>query len=148
VTGAQYTKNYEFEYTFTHAAWGTAKVVFTSVIGHLISTDFEPRYKGWESCQPAELFEARIVNYVADVSFPLACLMVRHVDRLVKDKKAIADNIKRQARYAKTLYIWTDCDREGEHIGSEIRDLALQSNNRLEVMRAKFNNIERAYDPC
>jgi len=71
-------------------------------------------------------------------------LLVQNVDRLVKDKKAIADNIKRQARYAKTLYIWTDCDREGEHIGSEIRDLALQSNNRLEVMRAKFNNIERA----
>ena len=63
---------------------------------------------------------------------------------MVQDKKAIADNIKRQARYAKALYIWTDCDREGEHIGGEIRDLAVESNGRIQVMRAKFSNIERA----
>jgi len=62
----------------------------------------------------------------------------------LQDKRAIAENIKRQARYAKALYIWTDCDREGEHIGGEIRDLAVESNARIQVMRAKFSNIERA----
>lgn len=59
--------------------------------------------------------------------------------------KPIAKNIETQARYAKALYIWTDCDREGEHIGSEIRSYALKGNSRIEVKRAKFSNVERAY---
>ena len=65
------------------------------------------------------------------------------IDRL-KDKKAIADNITKQARYAKALFIWTDCDREGEHIGSEVRQAALEGNSRLQVKRARFSNTERA----
>lgn len=42
------------------------------------------------------------------------------------------------------MYIWTDCDREGEHIGSEIKDVAIKAKPNLEVKRAKFSNIERA----
>jgi DNA topoisomerase III len=61
-----------------------------------------------------------------------------------QDKKAIARNIEAQARSARALFIWTDCDREGEHIGSEVRAAALKGNSRLEVKRAKFSNIERA----
>lgn len=58
----------------------------------------------------------------------------------------MAKNIEKEARGAKYLYIWTDCDREGEHIGTEIRDIALKVNSRLEVKRAKFSNIERGYE--
>ena len=61
-----------------------------------------------------------------------------------QDKKAIASNIESQARNAQILYIWTDCDREGENIGTEIRDIALKVNPRLRVCRARFSNIERA----
>lgn len=68
------------------------------------------------------------------------CLIV------LEDKKAVADNITKQARYAKALFIWTDCDREGEHIGSEVRQAAFKGNPRLEVKRAQFSNTERAYD--
>ena len=50
----------------------------------------------------------------------------------------------KQARYAKALFIWTDCDREGEHIGSEVRQAALEGNPRLQVKRARFSNTERA----
>lgn len=60
-----------------------------------------------------------------------------------QDKKAIAKNIEAGARNATALFIWTDCDREGEHIGTEIRDVALKANRRLEVKRARFSNIER-----
>lgn len=60
-----------------------------------------------------------------------------------QDKKVIAKNIETESRGAGVLYIWTDCDREGEHIGTEIRDIALRVNSRLEVKRAKFSNIER-----
>ena len=62
-----------------------------------------------------------------------------------KEKQAIADNITQQARYSKALFIWTDCDREGEHIGSEVRKAAIKGNSRLEVKRARFSNIERSY---
>ena len=41
-----------------------------------------------------------------------------------QDKKAVASNIEAQAKYASILFIWTDCDREGEHIGTEIRKQA------------------------
>jgi DNA topoisomerase-3 len=61
-----------------------------------------------------------------------------------QDKYGMAKNIENQARYAKALFIWTDCDREGEHIGSEVRAAARKGNGRIEVKRAKFSNIERA----
>ena len=63
----------------------------------------------------------------------------------IQDKKAIADNITAQARYAKALFIWTDCDREGEHIGAEVRQSAYKGNGTIEVKRAQFSNTERAY---
>ncbi|KAH0542900.1 hypothetical protein FGG08_002760 [Glutinoglossum americanum] len=62
-----------------------------------------------------------------------------------KPNSAIADNINREARNAKALFIWTDCDREGEYIGSEVSQIALKANPNLEVKRAKFSNIERAH---
>ena len=60
-----------------------------------------------------------------------------------QDKKPIADNIAKQARYAQALFIWTDCDREGEHIGGEVREAAQQGNPRIQVKRAQFSNSER-----
>lgn len=56
----------------------------------------------------------------------------------------MSSNIERLARGARALFIWTDCDREGEYIGSEVKREALKGNNRLEVKRARFSNIERA----
>ncbi|KAF8418818.1 DNA topoisomerase [Tirmania nivea] len=67
------------------------------------------------SCRPEVLFDS---------------MMVKFVD---------------EARRSTHLYIWTDCDREGEYIGIEIRDLALKVNSRLIIKRARFNNIERAH---
>lgn len=61
-----------------------------------------------------------------------------------QDKKKIAKNIQDQARYANWLFIWTDCDREGEHIGGEIRDAARKGNPHIQIKRARFSNIERA----
>lgn len=101
----------------------------TSVAGHLNSQDFDSAYKSWSSCDPGQLFEARIVTYVDN------------------DKKAIAKNIETQAVGARALFIWTDCDREGEHIGTEIRSVAVAKNPRLRdnVVRARFSNIERLH---
>jgi DNA topoisomerase III len=63
---------------------------------------------------------------------------------VLQDKTKIAENIEKQASYASALCIWTDCDREGEHIGHEICQAARRGNNRLDIKRAKFSNIERA----
>jgi DNA topoisomerase-3 len=62
-----------------------------------------------------------------------------------QDKKAIASNIEACARSADVLFIWTDCDREGEHIGTEIRDIALKAKPGMQVWRARFSNIERVH---
>ncbi|CAI9636492.1 unnamed protein product [Alternaria burnsii] len=67
------------------------------------------------------------------------------VSSIAEDKKAVASNIEAQAKYASILFIWTDCDREGEHIGTEIRDIALRANPNMQVWRARFSNIERAH---
>ena len=65
-----------------------------------------------------------------------------------QDKKDIAKNIADQAKYARLLVIWTDCDREGEHIGQEIVDAAKKGNATIQVKRARFSNVERAYEFC
>lgn len=105
--------------------WGNCDVTMTSVLGHLTGLDFDPRYKGWKSCPPSQLFDAPTSVTVDN------------------DKKAIAENIAQQARYAKVLFIWTDCDREGEHIGTEVRSQALKGNPGILVKRAKFSNTEK-----
>ncbi|KAI7367617.1 DNA topoisomerase III [Hortaea werneckii] len=124
-----YVKNYDFNYNFQ--AWGPCQVTVTSVSGHLLSNDFASQYRKWTSCEPSELFEARIETYVDD------------------SHKPIAENIKRQARNAHKLFIWTDCDREGENIGTEIRQVAQQANQRFNdpsnTVRARFSNVERAH---
>jgi DNA topoisomerase-3 len=129
IQGNPYVKNYEFDYAFPQ--WGRCSVTMTSVLGHLLSHEFEPRYKSWASCDPSALFDARIEVFVGS------------------NGKSIADNIKRHARRADVLYIWTDCDREGEYIGTEIRSVAAQSNQTLGraggTVRAHFSNIERAH---
>jgi DNA topoisomerase-3 len=58
--------------------------------------------------------------------------------------RAIATNIEREARSSQALFIWTDCDLEGEHIGGEIRNVARKANSRIDVKRARFSNIEKA----
>jgi DNA topoisomerase III len=126
VQGNQYVKNYAFDYNFP-SAWGGCNVVFTSVTGHVKSQDFHERFKNWRASDPAELFEAPILSFVDS------------------KRKPIAKNIETQARGARALFIWTDCDREGEHIGTEIRDIALKVNPTLEIKRARFSNIERAH---
>ncbi|KAJ8065608.1 hypothetical protein OCU04_006284 [Sclerotinia nivalis] len=126
-TRNKYIKNYTFTFDFG-GQWGNCNAVMTSVSGHLTSLDVAPSHRSWTDPPPKSLFfEAPVIESVVD------------------DKKAIAQNIESQARGARALFIWTDCDREGEHIGGEVRDQALKGNPRIEVKRARFSNIERAH---
>ncbi|OAA78263.1 DNA topoisomerase III [Akanthomyces lecanii RCEF 1005] len=99
----------------------------TCVSGHLTNLEFTAEHKNWSYPPPESLFNAPVISSVYD------------------DKKNIAQNLAEQARYARLLVIWTDCDREGEHIGQEIVDAAKKGNNQIQVKRARFSNIERAH---
>jgi len=63
---------------------------------------------------------------------------------MVQNKTDISSNITAMARGARALFIWTDCDRDGAHIGGDVRTEALKGNPNLEIKRARFSNIERA----
>lgn len=125
VRGNQYVKNYDF--TFNFRQWGNCDVTMTSVLGHLTGLDFPQEYRSWRSCNPNLLFDAATIETIDN------------------DKKCIADNIRDQARSSRILFIWTDGDREGEHIGAEVRAQAKKGNKNIEVKRARFSNIERAH---
>ena len=98
----------------------------TSVLGHLFEVEFDAAYKNWNATPPVALFDAPISEFVSP------------------KLKPVAENITTQARYCQTLFIWTDCDREGEHIGSEIVRAARESKPNIEIKRARFSNTERA----
>ncbi|KAH7354441.1 DNA topoisomerase [Plectosphaerella cucumerina] len=125
-TRDRFTKNYTFDFNFG-PPWNNSSVTMTAVRGHLTGVEPAPAFKKWQHPPPISLFTAEIVTSVPS------------------DKKALADNIAQQAGYSSLLIIWTDCDREGEHIGKEIVDAARKGNARIQVKRARFNNIERSH---
>jgi DNA topoisomerase III len=96
----------------------------TPLLFHSITyQDFPDDYRRWDSCDPFSLFSAPITTYIPPAS------------------KGIATNLTNEARSADLLMIWTDCDREGEHIGSEIVGVCRKGNTRLMVKRARFSAI-------
>ena len=109
------------------AQWGQCQVVVTSVLGHLIEIDFEDQYRSWKSCNPDNLFGASIKVVVPE------------------KMETVRQNIVKEGSHADVLYIWTDCDREGEHIGWEIVSAAQQNNTSIVVKRAHFSNLERSH---
>lgn len=96
----------------------------TSVVGHIIATDFAGDARAWSGCAPIDLFQAQICKKVDE------------------SKNTVAKNIRDEAKRAQVLMIWTDCDREGEHIGVEVLNIAKEGNRNLTVKRAMFNNLE------
>ncbi|KAJ6785732.1 hypothetical protein PWT90_07106 [Aphanocladium album] len=125
-TRNQYIKNYSFDFDFG-SPYGRCSVTMTCVSGHLSNLEFTAEHKNWSFPPPESLFNAPVVSSIND------------------DKKSIAQNLADQAKYARMLVIWTDCDREGEHIGQEIVDAAKKGNAQIQVKRARFSNVERAH---
>ncbi|KAJ2375678.1 DNA topoisomerase 3-alpha, partial [Coemansia sp. RSA 2607] len=115
-----FNKNYDFQYRID----GTfVAATMTSVSGHLTELDFPDSMRKWHSCDPVSLFTAGLQRRVDD--------KLEKVER----------NLKQEARTATHLYIWTDCDREGEAIGSEIAQVCRAVNPRLTVRRARFSSV-------
>lgn len=55
--------------------------------------------------------------------------------------KPVVRNLTAQARLHDLLLIWTDCDREGEHIGSEVLGHCRTGNRQINVLRSRFSAI-------
>ncbi|RIB15145.1 prokaryotic type I DNA topoisomerase [Gigaspora rosea] len=120
-TRNKYIQNYDFSCMSNDNR--TVQVTMTSVLGHLMAYDFPPEYQNWLQVSPLTLFDAPTEKHV------------------IRGIEAIRDNIAKEARNAEQIMIWTDCDREGENIGSEIVAVCRGANSRIKVSRAKFSAI-------
>ncbi|KAF4597991.1 DNA topoisomerase [Pleurotus pulmonarius] len=117
-TRTNFIKNYDFDYPQTNAHF-----TVTAVAGHLTSHSFHDTHQSWNSCDPFELFDAPVKSEIS------------------KEAKTMEANILAEARTADMLMIWTDCDREGEHIGSEIARVCRKAKRNIIVKRARFSAI-------
>ena len=101
-------------------------MIMTSVSGHLLALEFLPQYKGWNSCQPIELFSARVEKYCPE------------------NYQDIKKTLLREIRTCDKLIIWTDCDREGENIGYEIIDVCRELKPNVDIYRAIFSEMTQS----
>eukprot|EP00917_Polyrhabdina_sp_WS-2016_P025155 GHVP01054217.1.p1 GENE.GHVP01054217.1~~GHVP01054217.1.p1 ORF type:complete len:755 (-),score=132.18 GHVP01054217.1:18-2282(-) len=99
-------------------------IIMTCVAGHMTELSFDQAVsKSWD-IDPKLLLVLPIYN------------------TLNPTMQEFARNIKEGARKCSVLMIWTDCDREGEHIGGQIVDIARSVNPNIQVQRAKYSAIE------
>ncbi len=99
-------------------------MITTSVRGHLATTDFPPDF-GWSRVDPIQLFDAPLETIYKEDMQPLQTMLTR----LSKNVHAVV--------------LWLDCDREGEAIADEVKQVCVQSKPRLEsfIYRAKFSTV-------
>ena len=97
-------------------------MITTSVRGHVAWHDFGKEYS-WSNCAPIKLFDAPIETFYKD------------------DMKGLERMLAQQSKHVQAVILWLDCDREGEAIGHEVREVCLKSNPRLQVFRARFSTV-------
>ncbi|XP_060657886.1 DNA topoisomerase 3-alpha [Drosophila nasuta] len=115
-----YNKIYDFE---AQVRGRNAKMVMTSVSGHLMRLEFLVSYRNWRNVDPRSLFDAPIRKTVGE------------------DYQGIKRTLEREIRGCQGLIIWTDCDREGENIGYEIIEVCRAIKPNLTIYRASFSEI-------
>ncbi|CAG9812556.1 unnamed protein product [Phaedon cochleariae] len=118
-----YNKIYEFS---TQVLGEEARMVMTSVSGHLMNYEFTGQYRMWHSCSPLALFDAPVMKTCPP------------------DYERIKKTLEREIVSCQGLIIWTDCDREGENIGFEIIKVCTDIKPNLRIYRAKFSEITAA----
>ncbi|KAL8293634.1 hypothetical protein RQP46_000335 [Phenoliferia psychrophenolica] len=122
-SGPAFIKNYDFSYRMPPGP-GLADFTVTAVAGHLMEQNFGD-FDGWRSCDPFQLFDAPIFTSGSQD----------------KNQQGIWKNLMAEAKKATHLMIWTDCDREGEHIGSEVAIICRKAKPNIIVKRARFSAI-------
>jgi DNA topoisomerase I len=94
--------------------------------GHVVQVDFPPQFAEWRKVEPRELIDAPLVK--------------------TETAKSVVRTVKKLAADASTLIIATDFDREGELIGLEALNLAVEENIKLvrTVRRARYSALTPA----
>lgn len=115
-----YNKIFDFEASVRGC---NAKMVMTSVSGHLMQLEFLATYRNWRNVDPKSLFDAPVRKTVGE------------------NYQAIKRTLEREIRGCQGLIIWTDCDREGENIAYEIIDVCRAIKPNLSIHRASFSEI-------
>jgi DNA topoisomerase I len=108
-------------YLFTDADGQPAASV--GLKGHVLQVDFPPEFSEWRKVEPKALIDAPLIK--------------------TETAKSVVRTVKKLAADATTLIIATDYDREGELIGLEALNLALEENAKLvrTVRRARFSAL-------
>ena len=108
-------------------------IIYYLILSNIIH--YTRNIRSWSGCAPISLFDAPIETIYREDMQPL--------ERMLRTISTQAD----------ALILWLDCDREGEHIAHEVREVCQRGNPRLQrmnrVYRAKFstvlpNEIQRA----
>lgn len=86
--------------------------ICTGVTGHVMDIDFPAAFRSWEDTDPRELFDAPTVDKPAGGG-----KMKNHLIRNGSD--------------IDILYLWLDCDREGENICFECINIIKRVNRKL-----------------
>ncbi|KAL5106637.1 DNA topoisomerase 3-alpha [Taenia crassiceps] len=128
---SRFNKIYEFPMAFNGA---NCLFVMTSVSGHLLNYEFPQSFRPWyltfkthftlrDSCNPLTLFDAPIVK------------------KCITECESIMRTLEREIRNCSHLIIWTDCDREGENIGTEVVEVCQRVKPSIHISRARFSEI-------
>ena len=108
-----------FPYSFQGQA---AQVTVTSVSGSIKDFSIEAKYSFWSL-------------HTLPLLFSEASIREKAVN------KEINLNLTRLSRENDLLFLWLDCDREGESIAHDVREICLEGNPRMAVFRARFSAL-------
>lgn len=108
-----------FPYTFRGQP---AQVTVTSVSGSIKDFAIEAKYSFWSL-------------HTLPLLFSEAGIREKPVN------KEINQNLTRLSRENDLLFLWLDCDREGESIAHDVSEICLASNPKMDVFRARFSAL-------
>lgn len=103
-----------------------ARFTVTSVMGHVMTTDFQFIHNKWDSIDPIQLFDVDILKQDANPKARLGT----HLRNVAKGKDIVC--------------LWLDCDKEGENICYETLYYTypyMNKKNYQQIYRAKFSSL-------
>ena len=130
LTGNSYKKENSYSmynpvFAYSGSFQNTQAIIkITSVTGHIRELAFDPKYSNWNTVNP------RILLTDAEILIKDA-----------EDKLNVIKNLKSLSKNATDLFLWLDCDREGEAIAYEVINICLAVNSNLVLHRAKFSSV-------